>query len=107
MTHERVVVIPAQHPSLPGHFPGNPVVPGVVMLNEVIDTVRQLDPQAIMTGLPAVKFVSPLKPGEALTIRVERNGEGDVEFSCHVEARLIARGTIQVRGESHGSTSRR
>ncbi len=104
---ERVVVIPAQHPSLAGHFPGNPVVPGVVMLNEVIDTLRQLDPQAIVTGLSVVKFVSPLKPGEALTICVERDGESDVEFSCYVEVRLIARGTIQVSGVSQGSTGRR
>ncbi len=32
---ERVVTIPADHPSLPGHFPGRPIVPAVVILDEV------------------------------------------------------------------------
>lgn len=98
MTHERVVVISAQHPSLAGHFPGNPVVPGVVLLNEVIDTLRRLAPGARVIGLPAVKLVSPLKPGEAFTIRLERDGEGAVEFSCRVEARVIACGTMHISG---------
>ena len=31
--------IPADHPSLPGHFPGQPIVPGVVVLERVLEAV--------------------------------------------------------------------
>ena len=34
--HSATLSVPAQHPSLAGHFPGNPIVPGVVLLDEVI-----------------------------------------------------------------------
>ena len=36
MTFEVLRLIHADHPSLPGHFPGAPLVPGVVILDEVI-----------------------------------------------------------------------
>ena len=33
-------VIAADHPSLPGHFPGQPVVPGVVVLERVLEAIE-------------------------------------------------------------------
>lgn len=96
MAHERTVSIGHDHPSLAGHFPGHPIVPGVVLLNEVIETLRQGSSGLSVTGFPMVKFSSPLKPGEAVTIYVE---EGDValaSFSCRVGTRLIASGVIEV-----------
>ena len=32
--------IPHDHPSLPGHFPGRPIVPGVVMLERVLEAIE-------------------------------------------------------------------
>ena len=61
MMHERVLSIDYDHPSLAGHFPGHPVVPGVVLLNEVLDTLRHGSAAPlVVTGLPMVKFSSPL-----------------------------------------------
>ncbi|TKB32591.1 MAG: hypothetical protein E8D51_09955 [Nitrospira sp.] len=96
MVHERVLSISHDHPSLAGHFPGYPVVPGVVLLNEVLDTLRRGSAVSpVVQGLPTVKFSSPLRPGEVVTIRVEEEGAGQATFSCRVDARLVASGTIE------------
>ena len=96
MVHERVLSIGHDHPALEGHFPGYPVVPGVVLLNEVLDTLRRGSAVSlVVTGLPRVKFSSPLRPGEVVTIRVDKEGAGRATFSCQVDARLIASGAIE------------
>ena len=80
MVHERVLSISHDHPSLAGHFPGYPVVPGVVLLNEVLETLRRGSVASLMvTGLPMVKFSSPLRP-EVVTIRVNEEGAGRPHF---------------------------
>ena len=76
-------VIAADHPSLPGHFPGRPLVPGVVLLDRVLDAIDAAHadlgwaPPAGSLRLPQVKFLQPLLPGEAARIELQR-GEGDV-----------------------------
>jgi 3-hydroxyacyl-[acyl-carrier-protein] dehydratase len=95
MVHERVVSISHDHPSLAGHFPGHPIVPGVVLLGEVIETLHRGSAALSVTGLPMVKFSSPLKPGEAVTIQVVQDGTALASFSCRVDTRLVASGVIE------------
>ena len=98
MMHERVLSIGYDHPSLAGHFPGHPVVPGVVLLNEVLKTLRHGSAASlVVTGLPMVKFSSPLRPGEVVTIHIDEEGAGHATFSCQVDARLIASGAIEFK----------
>ena len=96
MVHERVLSIGHDHPSLQGHFPGYPVVPGVVLLNEALNTLRRGSAASLLvTGLPMVKFNSPLRPGEIVTIRVDEEGAGRATFICRVNTRLVASGVIE------------
>ena len=98
MKHERVVSISPDHPALPGHFPGHPVIPGVVILDEVIETLREHCGQAlVVTGLPSVKLSSPLLPGERLTIEIVQEDAGTASFTCRVDSRLVAAGSIRVQ----------
>jgi 3-hydroxyacyl-[acyl-carrier-protein] dehydratase len=55
--------VPADHPSLAGHFPGRPIVPGVLLLDHVLRGVRDRT-HCTIAAVPRVKFVSPLLPQE-------------------------------------------
>ena len=98
MEPERIVTIGANHPSLAGHFPGHPVVPGVVMLGEVMNAIREMAKAKIeFVGMPSAKVMSPLNPGEPLTIRLDQQGDGAAEFTCTTGSRLIASGCLRYR----------
>lgn len=72
--------IPHDHPSLPGHFPGRPVVPGVVVLDRVIEAIEARHGPLGAMRVPQVKFVQPLLPGEVADIAIESGApEGDAD----------------------------
>lgn len=60
--------IPVDHPSLPGHFPGQPIVPGVVVLERVLEAIEATHGPLGPLRLPQVKFAQPLLPGEIADI---------------------------------------
>ena len=65
--------IPSDHPSLPGHFPGRPIVPGVVLIDRVLDAIEASHGPLGALRLPQVKFAQPLLPDEIA--QVELDGE--------------------------------
>ena len=65
-------VVDPSHPSLPGHFPGDPIVPGVVLLDRVVEAIEAVHGPLARLRLPQVKFLQPLRPGEPA--RVELGG---------------------------------
>jgi 3-hydroxyacyl-[acyl-carrier-protein] dehydratase len=90
--------IPANHPSLPGHFPGEPIVPGVVILDEIAAALNECDAGARLTGIPTVKFLAPLEPDESLVIMLSETAEkpDEITFSCTSNGRVITEGRFQV-----------
>ena len=73
--------ISAAHPSLPGHFPGNPVVPGVVLLDRVAAAIERAG-GGHLARIAAVKFLAPLRPDEDAELRVVGDGSR-VRFRVH------------------------
>ena len=67
------VRISAQHPSLPGHFPGRPVVPGVVLLDCVAAALERAG-AGRLRRIGAVKFSAPLLPEQDATLHVAIDG---------------------------------
>ena len=95
MGSKRQIIIPETHPSLGGHFPDHPIVPGVVILNEIMESIREDSSIPIrFLGVPAAKFLSPLRPGEALVIQIDEDGAGSTSFLCTVGTRVVASGSL-------------
>jgi 3-hydroxymyristoyl/3-hydroxydecanoyl-(acyl carrier protein) dehydratase len=67
--------VPNDHPSLTGHFPGNPVVPGVLLLDHVLSNLQRSTGRSVAL-LRQVKFITVLHPGERAHAHCEVEGEG-------------------------------
>ena len=91
-------LIHADHPSLPGHFPGAPLVPGVLILDEVVSALDEWRQDSQITGITSVKFLAPLKPEQPFTISlfVTSKDAGEVSFCCRAQERVIVEGRLAV-----------
>jgi 3-hydroxyacyl-[acyl-carrier-protein] dehydratase len=92
-TFHRDICIAADHPSLPGHFPGTPLVPGVVLLEQVAIALRAWRDQRLARVLEA-KFLAPLLPDESAELDLTEMAER-VRFEIRRHGTLLARGIVE------------
>jgi len=85
--------IAADHPALPGHFPGRPVVPGVVVLDRVAAAIER-EYGARIVALPQLKFVALLLPEEEAELRVEEKA-GRLHFNVLRNGVPVASGIVE------------
>ena len=83
--------VPASHPCLPGHFPGEPVVPGVVLIDEVLAALGI--PAAQPRALAWVKFQRPLLPGQEAIVLAHASG-AQWRFEVRHDEALLASGVV-------------
>ncbi len=89
--------VDATHPCLPGHFPGAPLVPAVVILELVIEQVLAGHPGYKVHGLPQVKFLAPLAPEQDFEIHCS-SGKGDrINFHCESAGERLVEGCLQLQ----------
>jgi 3-hydroxymyristoyl/3-hydroxydecanoyl-(acyl carrier protein) dehydratase len=95
-THATVLRIDANHPSLPGHFPGRPIVPGVVLLDCVLQEAEQwLQRPLRVLALPNVKFTAPLLADEPAELQLKLEAQ-DLRFSLSRDGATIAQGLFRI-----------
>jgi 3-hydroxyacyl-[acyl-carrier-protein] dehydratase len=87
--------IAAEHPAFAGHFPGRPILPGAVLLDEalrVIELALALD--MTQWQVSTAKFLSIVRPGEALTVEHTSPVNGVVRFTVRCADRTALAGTL-------------
>ncbi len=87
--------LPVPHPATEGHFPGSPILPGVVLLDEAVRIIeRDLGTEPLCWRVSSVKFLSPAAPGEALRLKHERLAGGGIRFTLSSGERPVATGQL-------------
>lgn len=87
--------VPADHPAFAGHFPGTPILPGVVLLDAALQTISITSGIALdVCEISSVKFLSPAGPGDELVIRHSVSASGTIRFDINAGTRKIASGSI-------------
>lgn len=95
MEYSEECLVDSGHPALPGHFPGYPVVPGVVLLEQVLRAATRAGVAVAVNVLPQVKFIEPLLPAQPFHIHLRSDRPDRWRFECVREGRVIASGLLQ------------
>ncbi|MBP0618966.1 AMP-binding protein [Cupriavidus consociatus] len=102
-------VIDAGHPAMAGHFPGNPIVPGVVLLDHALLALGSaLGRPLVPTQAGTIKFLSPVRPGERVEIEHDAepatDGSERLRITLRSAGREVASGTLQLRASASEGT---
>jgi 3-hydroxymyristoyl/3-hydroxydecanoyl-(acyl carrier protein) dehydratase len=86
---------PLDHAAAQGHFPGNPIIPGAVLLSETLRAIETSIDRGLAPGrLASAKFLHPARPGDRVTIEFSESAPGTVRFTCAVGPKTVLTGVV-------------
>ena len=97
------ICIPASHPAIPGHFPGQPIVPGVLLLDQILAEILKLTSMEVVQT-QHMTFSSALRPDENARAVCEIEGDHAtllVSLRRHSDNSILASGKFLMRLQSH------
>ena len=86
-----------EDPMFAGHFPGNPIVPGVIVTEALAQAAgiaaasgypETARPIFLLSAIRTMKFLQAVRPGEEIALRAEKIGATETLFQFRVEARV-------------------
>jgi 3-hydroxyacyl-[acyl-carrier-protein] dehydratase len=104
-THIR---IPADHPSLAGHFPGHPIVPGVVLLDAIVAAIRAERGALQLASIVSTKFLRAIEPETRVDVQItftaEATGSWRARFAGRCDNEPVLEGSLRFL-DAHGHHS--
>ena len=95
MKMQSALDISVDHPSFTGHFPAFPVLPGAVLLDEMLNAIelaRGIDLKS--WRISAAKFLEVVRPRDRVVLEHEAGAAGLIHFIIRVGERKVASGTL-------------
>jgi 3-hydroxyacyl-[acyl-carrier-protein] dehydratase len=95
MKMQSALRITPDHPSFAGHFPKFPVLPGAVLLDEMLKEIEGARGIRITSWhIASAKFLGLVRPGDTLILEHDAPTQGLIRFSIRVENRTVASGML-------------
>ena len=84
---------PADHPAAEGHFPGNPIIPGAMLLADTLRAIAAAPGITLsLTGIKSAKFHAPARPGDRVLIEFAGPADDRLRFTCLVAGATVLTG---------------
>jgi 3-hydroxymyristoyl/3-hydroxydecanoyl-(acyl carrier protein) dehydratase len=94
-TLHSLIEVPKDHPAFAGHFPRFPVLPGAVLLDEVLQAIEnQRGIDLTQWRITSAKFLGLVRPGDALHLEHEVSKGGSIRFTVSAANRQVASGSL-------------
>jgi len=94
---EADIHIPSDSPWFRGHFPGEPILPGVAQIGMVKDAIRQARDQDLkVTGVRRVRFKQIIRPDDKLKLIATplKENVGAYTFRILIENEAVCSGVM-------------
>jgi 3-hydroxyacyl-[acyl-carrier-protein] dehydratase len=92
-TAERLFSV--DHAAARGHFPGDPIIPGAVLLSETLSAIEVgLGTSLAPCRIRSAKFAHPVRPGDRVMIEYVGLADTGVRFACSVEGKAVLSGEV-------------
>ncbi len=98
--------VTANEPQFTGHFPGNPIFPGVLQVEAlaqvgavaILSLPENKTKLALFAGIDEVRFKRPVVPGDTLRLEVEiltmRRGIGKGNATAYIGEQIVCSGVL-------------
>ncbi|MGO8827640.1 MAG: hypothetical protein ACLQT5_00190 [Steroidobacteraceae bacterium] len=85
MNLRHTLEIAPDHPAFDGHFPGTPILPGAVLLDEALRFIEvDLALDLTQWQIANAKFLERVRPGDSLTVEHSGPANGMVRFTIRI-----------------------
>ena len=89
-------LVPVQHSAADGHFPGNPIIPGAVLLSDTLSAIAQSAAIRITPcHIKSAKFFHPVRPGDRVLIEFTQISTDAIRFTCAVDGKTVLAGQVK------------
>ncbi len=88
-----------EHPCLAGHFPDNPIVPGVILLDYTKRLLKHWKPKHALIAIPQAKFHRPLHPEQSFSVQLTEKTLLSIKFECSTKTFKLASGILTIAAQ--------
>ncbi|MGA3158922.1 MAG: hypothetical protein ABSE43_15245 [Steroidobacteraceae bacterium] len=96
MSRTAQIVFAEDHPAFAGHFPGSPIVPGVLLLAEALERLgEQAAAPLSCVRIQSVKFLRPVHPGELVDVELRARDARHSQLRLSMAGALVAEARLE------------